>query len=352
MKRFRELIYSILIISLLYELSVGADMQAPGVSTESKDISSENDAGRERDRGNDSDRFCAAATLDYDIQGIELGDLSYGNRGLRYLRDQKLSTGMRLSFKGAGLYARIGVFDLDNPGRNAVSDFMVRGSYFSRVFGAEISYQRAGGYRIGASPFGTAMLWNRIRGGSSMKSESAGLSLFLFLKDLTSLNSDYSYGAAYEQNGRQEKSAGTFIILAGANYQLIRGPVPLVPADTQALCLYRKLFGLTGWRRTGFTIGIGFAGTLVFPRGFFIAPLIGLTFHPSQMEYFTIAGAKKAFRFDTLRGIGRINAGYNGDRFFTGISVNFEAFIVPSYRVRAELWTGDLTAGVFSGFRV
>ena len=352
MNPVRFILYSVFFSLILCGSSYGLTNGSQGFSGGSGDVRGKETPPRAGENVNDPGRFAAAASLDYDIQGIELGDLSYGNRGLSYLRDRELYAAARFSFRGAGLSARIGVSDMDRPRYRKISDFMVQASYFSPVAGAEVYYRRAGRYRIADSPFGTGKLWNQTRQGSSVNFESAGLNLFLFMKDLSSLNRDYSYGAAFEQSGRHEKSAGSFILLAGANYQRIHSPVPLVPGDTQALGLYRKLFGLTGWRRTGFSIGIGFAGTLVLPHGFFLAPQIGLAFNPSQMEYFTLAGARKAFRFDSLRGIGRISAGYDGGRFFTGIIVNFEAFIIPTNRYKAELWTGDLSAGFFSGFRV
>ena len=172
------------------------------------------------------------------------------------------------------------------------------------------------------------------------------------MKDLLSLNKDFSYRSAFQQSERQQKSCGTFIILAGADYSRLRSPAALVPGYDRFLLMGLNLFGMTGWRIIGGSVGVGFAYTLVLPLNFFIAPLIALAVHPCQMEFFTPLGTKHDFRIDSMKGHGRINAGFNGERYFAGLSVTVEAELDPAERFHTVIWNVDLNAGLFAGVRI
>jgi hypothetical protein len=300
----------------------------------------------------EEDRASVMALLEYSVMPVELRDRRLARHTLRYMRDRELYAGAKASWDGFALGARAGVWDSSRPGRRRMDDFDLAASYFSRAFGAEASYRRYGRYRIGASPYGIARLWNDMNIGARMKAESAGATVYLFMRNLMSLNKDYSYRAAYDLSERQGKSGGAFVVLAGADYQMVRSNVPVLPPYSHRLLMYLNLPGMRGWRFIGCSAGIGFAGTLVMPLGFFISPMIWLTVHPFQMEFFTMAGTTKDFRIDSLRGGGRINAGYSGANFFAGLLVSFEGIISPAYRFRAEVWTGDLNVRVFSGVRI
>ncbi|OHD65392.1 MAG: hypothetical protein A2176_15675 [Spirochaetes bacterium RBG_13_51_14] len=284
--------------------------------------------------------------------GMELRDRKYTSRNVQYLHDQMLYAGAKISFMGVGLGARIGVMDAKRPHYRRVKDFDLQASYFSRVFGAELFYKRYGRYYIANSPYGIGRVWNNANSGSRMETESAGLNLFLFMKDLTSLNESYSYQASFEQTEKQARSAGAFMIIAGADYSRLDSGLPVVPEYARLLMMFLNLYGITGWRFIGFSFGAGFAYTLVLAGDFFIAPVIGLAVHPYQMEFFTGTGTKKDFRIDSLKGFGRICAGYNGELFFTSVFVFFESIFYPCYRFKAEIWTGDLNVGIFSGIRI
>lgn len=286
------------------------------------------------------------------IPGFELRNHRFADRSLRYLRDQVLYAGAAVYYRGAGAGARVGVCDTKQPARHAATDFEVQAGYFHRTFGVEAYYRQSGRYHIARSPFGTGALWNRAGAGSRIRSEGAGANLFLFLKDLLTLNREYSYGTAYRQTDKPAGSSGSFMILAGADYFRLRGPVPLIPVYDRYLLMGLNLFGMTGWRFIGGFFGVGFACTLVLPRDFFIAPLIALAVHPFRMEFFTPSGTKRDIRIDSMQGKGRICAGYNGERFFAGLSAAVEAELDPAERFHTVIWSVDLNVELFAGVRI
>jgi hypothetical protein len=283
---------------------------------------------------------------------MELQDRKYKERSAVYLRDLELYTGAKISFMGLSLGGRAGVADATRPGRRRVDDFTVQAGYYSRPFCVEFTYQKAGRYRIVRSPFGIGGMWNGENRGAWMNNYGADLSLSLFMKDLLTLNRDYSCGAAHEQTEKPVKSAGSFIITIGADYNRVRGGAPITPDCSQLALLYLNLIGLKGWRFIGFTVGVGFAYTWALPHDLFISPVITLNIHPFQMELFTITGVKKDFRIDSMKGRGKITAGYDGGRFFAGLFVAFEAVVSPCYKYTFQVWTGDLNWGFFTGARI
>jgi hypothetical protein len=286
------------------------------------------------------------------IPGFELRNHAFADRSIHYLRDQTLQAGAGVYYRGFGVGGQAGVCDLKHPSERVTSDFKVEAGYFHRAFGAEAYYRQSGRYYIQRSPLGSGSLWNKTGAPSRIRTEGAGGNLFLFLKDLLTLNKDYSYGTANHQSGQLTKSSGTFMIIAGADYSRLHCPVALVPGYDRYLLLGLNLFGMKGWRFIGGYFGVGFAGILALPGNFFIAPLISLAVHPFQSEFFTATGTKHDFWIDSMKGNGRINAGYNGERFFAGISVTVEAELDPAERFHTVVWNVNLNAELSAGVRL
>jgi hypothetical protein len=341
-----------IITGMAYAPSFGADTSSNGSSASGNGEIAATGSSPEAGKGENQDRVTIKGSAAFAIPGFELRDYKYADRSIHYLRDQVLYAGAMIYYRGAGLGGRAGVMDAKKPYRRKVDDFEVMASYFSRSFGIELNYQWSGRYYIARSPYGTGRLWNNANQGSRMKDESAGVKLFLFMKDLLSLNKDYSYGSVYQQSGRQSKSCGTFLILAGADYDRLRTPAAIVPGYNQFLLMGLKLYGMTGWRFIGFSIGVGFAYALALPGNFYLAPLIALAVHPSQMEFFTPSGVKKDFRIHSMKGYGRITAGYDGERFFAGLFLLYESILYPAVRYKTVVWNMNLNAGIFTGTRI
>ena len=246
----------------------------------------------------------------------------------------------------------MGVTDITNPDNKKVEEFDVTASYFSRSFGAELYYGRYGRYYISSSPYGGGGLWNYLNRGSRMKSDAGGLNLFLFLRDFFTLNKSYSYSAAFEQAEKQVKSSGTLFFLLSGDYNRMRSDAAIIPFYAQELLMFTHLLGLKRWLFGGFAVGVGFAYTLVLPADFFISTYISLSLRPLQKEFSTVTGTKREFRIDSLKGKGKIYAGYNSDLFFAGICLIYEGILTPCYRYKLEMWRGDLSAQFFSGVRI
>jgi len=332
------------------------------------DGSSENDAGvklrspaagsgagvvvRDAEQGEVPRSVTIRASLSYDVMSLDLRDRKFSERTTRYMRDRELYAGIGVFYYGFGVDARLGALDTQNQNNKKLECYDLRAGYFSRAFGAEIYYSRFGRLRITSSPAGVGKLWNDSNSGSRIRSEQAGMNLFLFVKDLSSLNKDFSYNAAFFQSEGVVKTGGTVLVLLSGDYERVHSSVPLIPAYAHDLFLYMDVYGMSGWRFAGFGFGVGFAGTLALPRGFFVSALISLMVRPLQKEFYTLRHAKREFRIDALKGRGRVYAGYNGASFFAGISLDVKAFLTPCYRFKLEMWSGDLSASFFSGVRI
>lgn len=301
----------------------------------------------------EQERFAAARlTLSYNTMNLDLKDRKYAERATRYVRDAGLYTGAFAYYRNFGLGSRVGVMDIKNPGYKKIENYYLTLNYFSRAFGVEIYYNRLGRFNISDSPYGVGKMWNVLRKGSHMKYESAGLDLYLFMEDLLSLNKMYSYGAAFEQSEKQEKSGGTFFFKLAGDYIRMRNNRPIIPYQEHELLMYMRLYGLKGWMFGGFSFGVGFAYTIVLPADFFISMYISLMVRPLQKEFYALTGTKREFRIDSLKGKGKISAGYNGGPFFAGICLVYEGIMTPCYRFKAEMWSGDLAVEFFSGVRM
>ena len=327
-----------------------------GNQSKAQDSPDQNLAGEHENAYQDAKKYqksiTARATLSNDIGNLDLRDRKYGERTIRYRRDAELYAGAFVYYNGFGIGSRLGVADIKNPDAKKVEAFDVTASYFSRSFGAELYYGRYGRYYISSSPYGGAGLWNYLNRGSRMKSEAGGLNLFLFLRDFFTLNKSYSYSAAFEQAEKQVKSSGTLFFLLSGDYNRMRSDVSIIPLYAHELLMFTHLLGLKRWLFGGFAAGIGFAYTLVLPADFFISTYIALSIRPLQKELSTCSGTKREFRIDSLRGKGKIYAGYNSDPFFAGICLIYEGILTPCYRFKAEMWSGDLSVQFFSGVRI
>lgn len=346
----RTIFYIIFPVLLIINTAVASDAPAGQNGGSKQDKPSE--AAISSSSGTKQEQVTIRANAGFAIPGFELRNHKFADRSIHYLRDQVFFTGASVYYRGGGLGARAGVCDAKKPSRRVTSDFEVEASYFHRAFGAEAYYRQSGRYYIAHSPYGTGSMWNRAGAGSRIRTEAAGANFFVFMKDLLSLNKDYSYRSSFQQSDRQPKSSGTFIILAGVDYFKLRGPAALVPGYDRFLLMGLNLFGMTGWRFIGGSFGVGFAYTLVLPRDFFIAPLIALAVHPYQLEFFTPSGTKHDIRIESMKGHGRINAGYNGERYFAGLSVTIEAELDPAEQFHTVIWNVDLNAGLFAGVRI
>jgi hypothetical protein len=323
-----------------------------GVGPRSIDLGSGSGAVRNGEPAEASRSVALRASLSYDIMSLDLRDRKFSERTTRYMRDRELFAGVGVYYYGFGVDARLGVLDTDDQNNKKVECYDLRAGYFSRAFGAEVYYIRSGRMHITSSPAGTGRLWNESNSGSRIKSEQAGLNLFLFVKDLNSLNKNFSYNAAFFQSEGAVKTSGTVLVLLSGDYERMRSSVPLIPTYARDLFLYLDVYGMSGWLFAGLGFGVGFAGTLALPRGFFVSALISLMVRPLQKEFYTLRSAKREFRIDALKGRGRVYAGYSGASFFTGISLDMKAFLTPCYRFKLEMWSGDIYASFFSGVRI
>jgi hypothetical protein len=153
-----------------------------------------------------------------------------------------------------------------------------------------------------------------IRGDMNLKSFGAKLQYFFNGKK-------YSYKALYNQNEWQKKSAGSFILGAGAYYIPTRGDSVFIPDDIK----YDNYFGGINFNETDiFSIGpaAGYAHTFVIKKHFFIALswIGGITFGSSSVkDIFNLAEKETGWTWNFHSTL-RTGIGYNSRRWYIGFS--------------------------------
>jgi len=153
-----------------------------------------------------------------------------------------------------------------------------------------------------------------IRADMNVKSLGANLQYFFNGKR-------YSYKALYNQNEWQKKSAGSFIVGAGAYYIPTRGDSALIPQNIR----YPQYFERANFNESEiFSIGpsVGYAHTFVIKKHVFIALswIGGITFGNSHIkDIFNLELEKTGWTWN-FHSTFRTGIGYNSRRWFVGLS--------------------------------
>jgi hypothetical protein len=253
----------------------------------------------------------------------------------------------------AGFYKWLGLgLSIDNPffktdrneyGKTNTLDLRVNA--FGRDFAAELFYQHYNGFYI-SSPERPDKTHYII---PDMKSYSLGISGYWIYN-----SKKFSIRAAFIQNERQKKSAGSFVLRPAFLYYQISSNNGIIPADL--IDLYRIPPSTLVTSGKFYTLGLspGYAYTLVFLKYFYLTAAVfpGITAHYSTFthEINNYSDFKLTFQLD-----GRFALGYNSDKWFLGGSFQTGFNQVPhtlsnalfSYNVTQFLFWGGTRFDVF-----
>jgi len=130
----------------------------------------------------------------------------------------------------------------------------------------------------------------------------------------------FSYNAAFYQNERQKKSAGSFLVGGGIYHSNARGDSALIPSNIK----YTNFFNnnpFTFSNNNSFGFNAGYAYTLVIKKNFFITASLcggaGLGHSALSNASLDEKTAKFGAEFNLTE---RFAAGYNSDNYFAGIT--------------------------------
>lgn len=137
----------------------------------------------------------------------------------------------------------------------------------------------------------------------------------------------FSYRAVYLQNERQLKSAGSFLVGGGLHYHHTRADSSLIPANLK----YADFGNQLNYNRSGIasiTLNGGYAHTFVIAKGFFLTGslMVGAGVNHTMLKNDQSNLVVNNYGLQ-LNGIGRLGAGYNGERMYAGVylTTNLEA---------------------------
>ena len=151
----------------------------------------------------------------------------------------------------------------------------------------------------------------------------------------------FSYNAAFYQNERQKKSAGSFLLGGGIYHTDVKGDSSLVPGNVSYNDFFRNNhFNATGNTAIGFNFGYGY--TVVIKKLFFItASLSGGAGISSASLSNTNTGQKDEKLGLGINSSAKFAAGYNSDNYFAGIT--YIRLVTDDNCVMPHTWLEDNT---------
>ncbi len=133
-------------------------------------------------------------------------------------------------------------------------------------------------------------------------------------------NKKWSYAALFNQNNRQLKSAGSFILKLEYDYQQVKNENNLLINQTTNYTAFDKYNLLAKIKSSVPLLNIGYGYTLIYKRMF----LGGIAYvGPGWIKNsLAVAAFTKSFESINFNGKLRLASGYNGKIFFAGLSTN------------------------------
>lgn len=155
----------------------------------------------------------------------------------------------------------------------------------------------------------------------------------------------FSYRSAYNFAERQKRSAGSFLLAGSINTYELRADSSIYgPAYNS---IYGNSAAINRLRATSISIAPGYSYTLVLDRWFVNAAVsVGPAF--TRLGYRVNDANGSIQRLNTYADV-RFGLGYNGDRFFTGLTWVSQTRAVTIDEMR--LTTNSLTLRILAGYR-
>jgi len=235
------------------------------------------------------------------------------------------NTNVRIGIAGFWKWFGIGL-SIDNPFYNTNRDAYgktttldLRVNLFGRVFAGELFYQHYKGFYL-VSPEksdGTHFII------PDMRTYSFGMAGYWILN-----SKRFSIRAAYIQNERQKKSAGSFIVRPAFLYYRIRSDQGIIPAEISEMYQIPLTSLITSGKFYSFELAPGYVYTLVFLKNFYLTttifPGVALQFSEFSNEQAVYSKSEFTFQFSS-----RVALGYNSGKWFLGGSVQMGFNEIP-----------------------
>lgn len=263
-----------------------------------------------------NDHLIPKTFINYRQLGFRISPKSRGETGIQYNPNVATTYGFGVVFKklsvSFGLKFPQPAIEQTNKGDSKYLDFQINS--FGRRFGYDIIYQDYKGYYI-ENPGSVLPNW----GGGSVFPQRNDLHLLNISANFNYIfnPNKFSYRSIFIFDERQLRSAGSFILTGSANYLTIRADSSLIP--TQTNLNFDRIDDFSKGNFFGIAVAPGYAYNLILFRSIFfslgLTATFGLQFQEYGLNNFSRQYLGLLFKF-----LARAAIGYNGKRFFIGIS--------------------------------
>jgi hypothetical protein len=159
----------------------------------------------------------------------------------------------------------------------------------------------------------------------------------------------FSYRASFMCNEIQKKSAGSFLVMASYSHFSMNSDTGFVPGTIQPEIPLTSQ--IVNGKFNSFSIMPGYAYTLVFAKKYYLtlAPSLGLM--TQLQDYTTQENSHKDWQVIYPRAMMRTAIGYNGSKFYYGLSAIVDNYIIQLPQ-KDHLIYNIGNANIYVGFRV
>jgi hypothetical protein len=255
--------------------------------------------------------FFLVPHLDFSITS---GD--FKSDDIDYSANTPLSVGASLFYKSFGLSVSKEAQNSQDKnvyGKTSFTDIQIY--YYSRKYACDASYQKYKGYYLE-----NAGSYGYVQGDANsrrpdIRALNIGFDFYYIFSD------NFSFNAFMNQTERQNKWDWSFLLLGSFNQFNLSSNRSLIP-DSQ-----KSFFGndadYTGGKYSVLSIAPGLAISIPFYNFFISAAMFagyGISLSKDQNSHGTISGTDASVKINM-----KVGFGYNGDKFFTGMSISLDS---------------------------
>lgn len=279
-------------------------------------------------------KYTRADYVDDKTGYIQITPFLYNSRNHFELQDKRVLTfepnesvnvGIRLMHKWLGLAFSVGLNNTQAERRGNTDYINFQLNSYGKKVGFDIYYSDYTGYYLEnykkfaelAEAYG-----NRFPIRSDISTTTIGANTYYIFN-----HKKYSYRSTFVQNEIQKKSAGSLMLNASISYFRISGDSAIVPRRINSF--YEEQTRFEDGNFHSVSLLPGYSHTLVLFKRFFItgALLLGVT---GQYQEFSQEDESTQTRWVTLpRGMSRFGFGYNGNKFYAGLTSMADAYNLP-----------------------
>lgn len=234
---------------------------------------------------------------------------------IQYRPRQSQSVGLEVSYKWLGVGLSYGIFDDSNNAlENKIVNYDFRFDFFFKRFFINSNFQYFKGFSIQDPP----------EGFSTEEIEKLNPNLELSnigINMIYALNKNYSFKAIYKNNGRLNSSRGTFLGGLSQYYTRLSSKTSFYPDEILKLTKI-KTYSSFGKFYSIFLV-LGYQYAFIYKK-WYIAPSAIIGSGTQYQNYIYNENIyRKEFQF-AYKYIINIPFGYNGDKYFYGLTYNYD----------------------------